>query len=142
MAKAVNAKYRDIVKLFNSLTGSKGAWEVWNDVIQMIACSLSNPLDNGDRKEKREKLYTDIAKKYTPEETQTILQIFVTITNKLEENPDQDLLGDLYMNLDFGSAALGQFFTPYSVSAMMAQVTLDVEHVKKEIEGRVYMTII
>lgn len=141
MAKAVNAKYRDIIKLFNSLTGSKGAWEVWNDVIQMIACAISNVADCGDRKYKREKLYKDTMKKYTDGEFKTIVSIFTSITNRLEENPYQDLLGDLYMNLDFGSAALGQFFTPYHVSVAMAQCAIDVDEIKNEIEEKGYIKI-
>lgn len=141
MAKAVNAKYREIVKLFNSLIGSKGAWEVWNDVIQMVACTISNAGDCGNRKDKREKLYKDTIKKYTDEEVKIIFSIFTSIINRLEENPDQDLLGDLYMNLDFGSAALGQFFTPYSVSVAMAQCVIDIDEIKNKIEEKGYIKI-
>lgn len=45
MAKARNVKHPEIVKLFDSLSGSKGAWEVWNDVITMMAVTISNTCD-------------------------------------------------------------------------------------------------
>lgn len=141
MKKAVNAKYRELVKQFDSLAGSKGLWEVWNDVIQMIAIAISNRHDVGERAENREKTYCDIASKYTNEEMKTVVDVFAGITNRLEENPDQDLLGDLYMQLDFGSAALGQFFTPYNISKMMAECAISLDQTKKEIAEKGYIKI-
>ena len=142
MAKPVNPKYRELVKMFDSLTGSRGAWEVWNDTITMLAVSLSNSLDVCDkRREEREKLYGDISSKYTSKELAVMVQIFTKIALILEENPDQDLLGDLYMNLSFGSAALGQFFTPYSVCQMMAKCSVQKECVENQIEKDGYIII-
>lgn len=140
MAK-VNRKHPEIVKLFDSLSGSKGAWEVWNDVITMIAISISNVFDNGDRKNNREKYYLNIAKKYTEKEIAVICKINAALVNAYEENPEQDLLGDLYMSLDFGSNALGQFFTPYHLCQLMAETTIDKEETEQIIEENGYIKI-
>lgn len=140
MAKA-NKNHPKLVKMFDSLSGSKGAWEVWNDVITMFATSLSNALDIGERKIKRENMYLSIVKKYTAEEHSVIAQICAEITNAIDENPEQDLLGDLYMDLDFGSNALGQFFTPYSLCQVMAETTIDKEETEQSIEEKGYIKI-
>lgn len=141
MAKAVNSRYREITKKFDSLAGSKGLWEVWNDVIQIIATSISNVFDSGERMKQREKIYCDTVAKYSDEDMKTVIEIFNDIINRLEENQDQDLLGDIYMNLNFGSAALGQFFTPYSVSRAMAECAVEIEQVKSEIDKKGYIEI-
>jgi type I restriction-modification system DNA methylase subunit len=127
--------------MIESLTGSRGAWEVWNDVITMLAIMISNSLDAAARREQREKDFRDIQKKYSAAEQETVMRIFAVITDKLEENPEQDLLGDLYMSLDFGSNDLGQFFTPYSVCQMMAAVSAKKEVLEAEIEENGYILV-
>lgn len=144
MAKASrrNIKHPEIVKMFDSLSGSKGAWEVWNDVITMMALSIANTFDsNIERKEQREKQYLDISNKYTADEMQTVVKITAAITNALEENSDQDLLGDLYMSLDFGSNALGQFFTPYPVCQAMAETSVDKVLMESQIAEKGYIIV-
>ena len=44
------------------------------------------------------------------------------ITMALEENPEQDFLGSMFMRLELGSHWKGQFFTPYSVCKAMAEI--------------------
>lgn len=144
MAKAnrKNIKYPEIVKMFDSLSGSKGTWEVWNDVIKMMAVSIANTCDgNLERKKQREKQYLDISNKYSSDEIQIAVKIVAAITNALEENPEQDLLGDLYMSLDFGSNALGQFFTPYCVCQAMAALSVDKALMKSEIAKNGYIRV-
>lgn len=41
----------------------------------------------------------------------------------LEENPEQDFLGSIFMELNLGNNSNGQFFTPYHVCEMMAKIT-------------------
>ena len=57
------------------------------------------------------------------------------------DNPFRDLLGDLYMQLNMGSDALGQFFTPYPLSYVMAKANINIEFAKSEITKKGYMTI-
>lgn len=44
------------------------------------------------------------------------------ITMALEENPEQDFLGSMFMRLELGNHWKGQFFTPYSVCKAMAEM--------------------
>lgn len=43
----------------------------------------------------------------------------------MEQNPDQDFLGSLYMMCELGNSHAGQFFTPYDVCRCMAEITFD-----------------
>lgn len=116
-------EYKEIVKMYNSLCGAHQLWELWQDSMTMFALSISSTVDSRFR-EKREAAYMDIVHKYTKEEMQVFPKILGEIVRQLEQNPEQDLLGDLYMQLDLGSHWHGQFFTPYSVCAMMAKMQL------------------
>lgn len=116
-------QYTEIVKLFNTLTGARQLWELWEDAVIMFATMLSNAVDKRFY-DKREELFKSVAGKYTEKEIQTFLQIFAEIVNQLEAEPEQDFLGDLYMQLDLGSHWHGQFFTPYNVCKMMADLQL------------------
>lgn len=112
-----------IAKIFDGLlrSGRHNRWTIWCDFVTLAACSLS--LADLRQREKRERLYTDTAKKYTPDELQRLSEMFAEVVLAMEEEPEQDLLGELYMRLELGNQHGGQFFTPYNVCKMMAQMT-------------------
>src|SRR3546814_5311143 len=47
------------------------------------------------------------------------------ILMQLAEQDYADLMGELYMSLEIGSKDMGQFFTPYQISRLMAMLTID-----------------
>jgi type I restriction-modification system DNA methylase subunit len=119
-------QYTEIVKLFNALTGARQLWELWEDAMIMFATMLSNAVDKRFY-DKREEMFKNVASKYSEKEIQIFLRIFAEIVNQLEIEPEQDFLGDLYMQLDLGSHWHGQFFTPYNICRMMADLQLPTE---------------
>ncbi len=135
----VKAEYRDIVKLIESLTGSKSLWNIWSDMIEMIAISIANSVDHSPRSKGREEHYLRIAKEYSPKDMDVIARVFAEIVNQYEACPDQDLLGEIHMSLNFGSDALGQVFTPYNVCKMMAKMTVDNGPIDEKIAERGYV---
>ncbi|MBQ1452753.1 MAG: N-6 DNA methylase [Ruminococcus sp.] len=126
MAKTTKQQYAEIVKLFNALTGARQLWELWEDAMIMFATMLSNAVDKRFF-DKREEMFKNVARKYDEKEIQLFLRIFAEIVNQLEIEPEQDFLGDLYMQLDLGSHWHGQFFTPYNVCKMTADLQLPAE---------------
>lgn len=138
----VKSEYKELVKLFNQLSGSRSLWQVFNDCIEMFALSIQNTFCFGQTFEKNENRYKDIAKNYSESEIETIVKIFAEITNALEANPFQDFLGDLYMQLDMGSSALGQFFTPYTVSYAMAVSSFDEKNARAELSQKGYISVL
>ena len=142
MAKInVKPEYRELVKMFNELTGSRSTWQVFNDCIEMFALSIQNLFTLGKKYIENEEEYKRISSQYSTNEIQTIVRIFAKITDMAEENPFRDLLGDLYMQLNMGSDALGQFFTPYSVSQFMAQCSMSIDEIRSKIEQDGYVKI-
>lgn len=126
------------VKLFNELTYRLSPWEVWKDFIVMYACALANPFDKVHY-EAREDLYLKIIHKYNKKEQELFPQLAAEVVNALEENPEQDFLGKLFMDFELGNHMAGQFFTPYHVCECMAKMT--VGNILPQIEEQGYISI-
>lgn len=129
---------KEFLDIFDQLTYRHRRWDVWSDFVVMFACALSNPLDKSHFNE-REKRYLKIIKKYDKREQQLFPDLAAHTVMALEENPEQDFLGDIYMKLNLGSQTRGQFFTPYSISRLMAEMTVD--DVASRVEKDGYITI-
>ena len=67
--------------------------------------------------------YLKIAECYTKEQINTFAKMLTVVVKALEEEM-QDFLGQVFMNNDMGADYKGQFFTPYHVSKMMAEIQL------------------
>ena len=112
---------REFVKLFDSMCGKHGRYEVWQDFVIMAAIEISNAFDSHHR-EARNKIYTARAKKYMQSDLEKFASMLGHIVSGMEANPDQDFLGDLYMSLELGSSKAGQFFTPYGLCQATARM--------------------
>ena len=115
------------LEAFGRLTNRHRAWDAWRDFITMFACSLSNPLDK-EHRDKREALYLEIIKKYNKQEQEVFPELAAQTVLALEENPEQDFLGSIFMSLNLGDEHNGQIFTPYHVCELMAEMTMDMRN--------------
>lgn len=130
---------KEFLKLFDTLTYSRSAWQVWEDLMTVMACSISNAVDRTpDRFKRREEQYERAIKDLGGMDIP--VQIFRVITMALEENMNQDFLGRLYMNLNLGSHWHGQFFTPYHVCELMARMQIG-DGCQAEIEEKGYISV-
>lgn len=109
------------LKSFQKLTYRRRAWDVWRDYILLHACSISNVLDK-DNYDQREKRYLKIIRQYSKEEQAIFPELAAYTTMALDQNQEQDFLGKMFMRLDLGIRSAGQFFTPYHVCELMAEV--------------------
>jgi hypothetical protein len=96
-------------------------WQVFGDFVEMAAISLSNAVDLGQR-EMREARYTEIVKLYSPDEVRTFPQMMASLVMELEAELT-DVLGKVFHDLELHNKWTGQFFTPFPVCQMMAQMT-------------------
>jgi len=135
-----NDHQKNIVKLFSAFDGSKNRRKIFEDFIAVSAIAISNACDKGHF-EDREKRYMDIIKQYKRDEIEVFTKMFAETVMGLEETPDCDFLGELYMNLDFGSQPAGQFFTPYSVCQLMGAITCNVDELKTKIENQGFVSV-
>ncbi len=143
MAKVVrtrDGKQQEIVKLVNKLQGKYSKWQIWQDFIQMFAISIANVMPHPNR-ETREKMYLETARKYSKGELDVIAEMMARVVEGMEENPDQDFLGELFMSMELGSNWAGQFFTPYSVCQMMAEMTFDDKLIEAQIRENGFVSV-
>lgn len=140
MAKYIvaNEKEKEFLDIFNSLCGTRSGWQVWTDLITAMAIALSNVLEkNPDKKAERENEFNSCIKHLGGTEKPS--ELFAIIVTALEENPEQDFLGGLFMKLQLGSHWHGQFFTPYNVCELMSRINLD--HIKETVGRNGYVTV-
>ena len=122
VGKVRGSAQKTLVKAFEGLCGRHSRWEVWSDWIGMCAIAISNAVDRAHR-EKREKTYGTLSQKYTAAELQTVAEMLALLVQEMEENPNQDFLGELFMVLGLGNEYAGQFFTPYNVCEAMSELS-------------------
>lgn len=130
---------KEFMNIFHELCYSRQPWEAWPDVVTMMACSIANAADRTEgRHEKREKEYAECLKRVGSVEKPA--QLLAVIVNALEEDTEQDFLGQMYMGLNLGNHWKGQIFTPYNVCRMMAEMNFG-DGAKAEAESKGYLSV-
>lgn len=115
---------KSFVRLFDAISNRIGRWEKWNDLVMLLAIEISNAVDHRHA-DARGEMYKAIVKKYRPEELARIPAVITDLVDNLEQNPFQDFLGTMYMELELGSDRAGQFFTPYNICYMMSKTAME-----------------
>ncbi|GLT13920.1 N-6 DNA methylase [Vibrio algivorus] len=124
---------KELEKEFKSTAPYHHRHKVWDDFITCFAIAIHNA---SLKDEELENKYLQIINQYEKKDRYQFTKMAGLLTEAFEQNGFGDLLGEIYMALEIGSKNLGQFFTPYSLSKMCAQLTLD----KKLIESQRYLT--
>ena len=109
------------IKTIESLSRSRHTWQVWQDFVEMSALSLAQV---GNFDAGREAKYMKIVGRYDPDEVQLFPRLLGSVTEVLEIKYC-DFLGDVFMELEMGNKYKGQFFTPYPVCRLMAELTFN-----------------
>lgn len=134
---------------FQILCRSRHSYTVWSDCMALFAITLANtsilPLAKEEPFksvwQQREQRYLNIIKVYDKKEQKLFPQMFALLVEELEKNPNQDLLGELYMLLQISNKNAGQFFTPYDVCKVMSSVTFNRKELGKTIHKKGYASI-
>lgn len=134
-----------IFKKIEQLSGRVDEGKLISDIFACGAIAIANKTDFAQA-EKREEKYLKIIRSYTPAEREGIASVFCDIYALLSSvvysnGRFDDYLGELFMRCNVGNKKAGQFFTPYPVSRMMAQVILDADTVKLKTEVNEILTI-
>lgn len=131
----VKDEYKNFYKLLEFSNGKYSAISVFRDFVAMYAISIKNMLiyEQDD-----EDFYLSITKKYNKEE----LKIFIDLITELiriyiKKDRIEDVLGEIYSQIQGTYKSLDQFFTPVHVADLMAKITMS----KEEIEGKEIITI-
>lgn len=135
-----NEKQKNLVKLFDAACYRHNRGMAWSDFMLMAAIAVANLVDRSNAEE-REKLYLQLAGKYDQKELTCFAEMFAEIVYGLEEDPDQDFLGELFMTLELSSAFNGQFFTPYNLCSAMARCAGDGQDLRARIEAEGWISV-
>lgn len=113
-------------------------YSVLGDFFETSAISVKNAVDLNDR-DVYEKRFDDIAKSYGEKGMKIFAECLSLFAGEINDAIHgnamfRDFAGELYMASGTNSKGLGQFFTPYHVSRMMAECNLEKDRLISEIE--------
>lgn len=128
---------REMGRLIETLSHRHRPHQVFADFCEMSALSISNAFDKA-QSETREARYLQIVKGYSAEEVALFPQLLGHLTDWLEGGMD-DCLGKLFMQLELGNHWKGQFFTPFEIARLMAQMT--VGDVRAQVQEQGFITV-
>lgn len=126
----IHGTEKEFIDLFQRKCRSLSAWQAWSYIIDSIAIALSNAFDpDVKRREKREKEWQQCIDYLGGQDVSA--EALSVIVTALDQNPDQDFLGKMFMELGLGSHWHGQFFTPYNIAKAMAEMSIDGQVLKQ-----------
>ncbi len=109
---------KEFTTKLQSLDKSKRIYDVFRDFLTLDTCALAQPFYRSDE---IEQIYLETVNRYTKEQAEEFSQLLAFLIGALTEK-HQDFLGQVYMQLNLGNSAKGQFFTPYHVSQLMSEI--------------------
>lgn len=113
------------------MSGKHSRHNLFHDFVTMASSTLivrSSP----SHAEQSEAEYMAVAGKYTSDELTQFAHLLAITTLALDDKP-QDFLGAVFMQAEISNSHMGQFFTPYELSLMTAQMTLQGVDTSKEL---------
>ncbi|MDP9897421.1 hypothetical protein J2W32_006514 [Variovorax boronicumulans] len=111
--------------------------QVFADFCELSAIAISVAADPFQRPE-RAKRYLEIIDQYERVEFERFARMFDVLVDWLECG-FADRLGEFFMSMEFGDKWKGQFFTPWHVSSLMAQLTCG--DVRAQVEESGFITL-
>lgn len=129
----MNKAKREIVKIIQKISGKYSADMIFADWVQCSAIAIQNAcyLIHDSVWQSREEQYINIMNKYTLEERQLLVKMLMLLTDAFEEKIS-DILGEIYMESGCGSKQTGQFFTPFHLSMLTAEMALANQVISEE----------
>lgn len=110
-------------KLIAAASHRHANYSIFSDFVEMAAISLSNAVDCGAQRDKREERYMQIVKQYTPAELAKFPEMLACLVNDLASGIS-DVLGKTYHELELHNKWTGQYFTPFELCRIMAKMTV------------------
>lgn len=111
---------KQFLSIFNETARYHHRHKVFRDFITLTAASIHNGIYFNDELERE---YMETVRQYEAKDAEQMAMLLAEVAMGLKAGGD-DFLGTLYMQLELGESARGQFFTPFCVSRMMAEMQL------------------
>ena len=127
---------KEFMAKLQSLDRSRSLTIVFKDFLTLCTCSFAQTIYRSDELEQR---YLQTVKQYTKEQAEEFSELLAFLVMALEEKY-QDFLGEVFMRLNLGNSAIGQYETPYTVSKFMAEINFS-EHEISQIANNHLITL-
>lgn len=111
-----------IVKVLRANTGSRDLRTVFTDFCEASAIAIRNRVDAHGFQE-REESYERIRAQYSAAQLDRFAEALALVAVEMSRDP-RDVLGETYMQLGIADRDRGQFFTPYNVAQLIAEMQL------------------
>jgi type I restriction-modification system DNA methylase subunit len=120
----MNQYVKDFIKILEHIKPSKHRYEVFSDWLIMVSAALYSWKQDKSVEEE----YLEVAKNYNSGELEKHSQL-LAITVEALENIDTefyggDFLSEVFTYGELANSRNGQFFTPYHISHMMAEISM------------------
>lgn len=126
---------KDFIKCLESINRSKNSYDIFQDFLTLASLSLRNVVLKDKAIEQEHKI---LWQQY--DNSQKFAELLGIVTLALDQR-FQDFLGEVFMAAGFGNKSNGQFFTPYHVSKLMAEVSVNYDQIIQDIEEKGYFTM-
>ena len=127
---------KEFIKVIEKDYSTRHISEVLRDFVEMAKCSIANSVYES---QKLEEQWSNVSKRY--KSTSGFSNLLAVLTDSLEANPDQDFIGDIYMEAEVSNSRAGQFFTPYTLAKMSAGLTFNKETADAAIASKGFVTV-
>lgn len=112
--------HTEFIQTFNQTARYHSRIEVFRDFIHVAAISLENSVKQCPE---LEQTYFKVIARYERADLELFAKLLAICVNALDQQAT-DFLGAVFMSLELGEGAWGQFFTPFHVSQLMSDITI------------------
>lgn len=128
-----------LATMFERAAHGSGMFELWDAFVMSFAAWLA--AGSGNECDWLIERAAGSTGRITKGAAEDVPKLYDPVIQAFEDNPYQDLLGDVYMRLNLGNKNTGQFFTPYHVAHAMAELSADEDAITKQINEHGYYTM-
>lgn len=124
---------KEIVKMITEMSGKYSAYQVFSDWVECMALAIQNccSVFHDEVWATREKTYMKIMEKYSPKERENFSKMYALLVMAFE-NDMSDFLGEIYMESGCGNKYTGQFFTPFHLGYLTAELGIDLSSISED----------
>lgn len=118
---------KEIVQDIQKLSGKYSTYQIFTDWIAMFALAIQNScnLIHDAVWKERETKYMQIIGRYEKNEISRLSEMCAKFVVMMQKEDITDWLGEIYMESGCGNKSTGQFFTPFHLSKLTANMMLE-----------------
>jgi hypothetical protein len=117
---------KEFIEHLRKYEPSKGLAEKFRDFCELAYCAYAKPMAEPERQDELEARYMQIVNTYRDKEAiRSYPKLIAMIFKGVQSG---DFLGSIAAEIGALNSEQGQFFTPYPISRLMAEITIGERH--------------